>query len=381
MPKFLFVVRPGDLTYYISTFRRQPFCPFLFINTSHISRLSNQKMHSIRRAATRATLTSSVSAAAVAPKSQTISSALRALNAAAISARYFSVAAPRAFSRSVAFRDEQQYQQEEGSQAPREQRQPRQDPSEHVLFVQNYSFDVKPDDLSEAFSKYGEVVGVSMPPKRTFCFVYFKDAESVITAAENVDGTFWHGRRIVAKPRPAGERPQGGRRDSGDRGDGRPARVNRAYDGPPTNTLYVGNIAFEASDADLNNLFASLKDVTDVRVAVDRATGWPRGFAHADFASIESAAVAIESLKGAQIRGRDLKVSFAPATKETGRKDRQNRKGRNPRERERGNNRSRDYNNSQKEVEERVEVEHEQAEEAQKEQKPEAGKQDMNWNA
>ncbi|GKT63461.1 HLH transcription factor [Colletotrichum tofieldiae] len=344
---------------------------------------NNQKFstHSIRRAATRATLTSSVSAAVAAPKSQTISSAVRALNAAAISARYFSVAAPKAFSRSVAFRDEQQNQQEEDSQAPREQRQPRQDPSEHVLFVQNYSFDVKPDDLSEAFSKYGEVVGVSMPPKRTFCFVYFKDAESVATAAENVDGTFWHGRRIVAKSRPAGgERPQGGRRDSGDRRDNRAPRVSRAYDGPPTNTLYVGNIAFEASDADLNNLFSTLKDVTDVRVAVDRATGWPRGFAHADFASTEAATAAIEALKGVQVRGRDLKIAFAPASnKETGRTDRQNRKSRYPREG--GNNRSRDHKNSQKEVEERVEVEHKQAEEAQTEQKPEAGKQDMNWNA
>ncbi|KAK1987115.1 hypothetical protein LZ30DRAFT_215979 [Colletotrichum cereale] len=324
-------------------------------------------MHSIRRAATRATLISSVSAAAVGPKSQTISSALRALNAAAISARYFSVAAPKAFSRSVAFCDEQQSQPEDGAQQrPREDATPK-----HVLFVQNYSFDVNADELKDAFSKYGEVVGVSMPAKKSFCFVYFKDAESVITASENVDGTFWHGRRIVAKPRPTNGMPRDGE------GDGRSPRVRRAYDGPPTNTVYVGNISFDASDADLNNLFATLDGVKDVRVAVDRATGWPRGFAHADFVTVEAATAALEKLQGAQIRNRDLKCSFAPSSKkESDRHDRMSRKSRQG-----GSQRSRDHNTSQAEVEQRVEAEHEQAEEAQKEQKPEAGKQDMNWNA
>ncbi|KAK2043005.1 hypothetical protein LZ31DRAFT_595998 [Colletotrichum somersetense] len=322
--------------------------------------------HSIRRAATRVTLTGSVfSAAAAASKSQTISSALRALNAPAVSARYFSVAAPKAFSRSAVFRDEQEPQREGGAHVRHNKDQ--------VLFVQNYSFDVKPDDLKEAFSKYGEVIGVSMPPKKTFCFVYYKDPQSVITAAENVDGTFWHGRRIVAKPQDPNHRSSGHRDREG--GRERPARVNRAYDGPPTSTLYIGNISFEASDADLNNLFASLDGIKDVRVAVDRATGWPRGFAHADFVTQEAAAAALEVLQGTQLHNRALRASYAPASqKEAERKERMSRKSSQG-----GQNQS--GNNSQEEVEQRVEAEHVQAEEAQKEQKPEAGKQDMNWNA
>ncbi|KAK1671186.1 hypothetical protein BDP55DRAFT_676630 [Colletotrichum godetiae] len=310
-------------------------------------------MQSIRRAATRATFTSSVTAAA-APKSQTVSFALRALNAAAI--RSFSAAAPRAFSRSIAFRE---YGQAEGGF--REQRGRRQDPSEHVLFVQNYSFDVKAEELSEAFSKYGEVVGVAMPPKKSFCFVYFKTAEAVTEAAENVDGTFWHGRRIVAKARDASARgPARERGERGERGNNRAAK-KAIYDGPPTGTIYIGNISFEASDKDLNDLFNSLKDVLDVRIAVDRATGWPRGFAHADFTSIEAATAAIEVLNQTEIHGRKLMSANAPASK--------------PR---RGPRSDRD---SSKQVEERVENEHAQAEEAQKEQKPEAGEQQNNWNA
>ncbi|KAJ0158573.1 Nucleolar protein 13 [Colletotrichum tanaceti] len=326
-------------------------------------------MHSIRRAATRATLTSSVFAGNVAPKSQTISSALRALNAATVSARYFSFAAPKAFSRSVASQDERN---ERGySRSPYQKKSVRVDPSEHVVFVQNYSFDVKPDDLSEAFSKYGEVVGVSMPPRKSYCFVYYKDAESASAAVENVDGTFWHGRRIVAKLR--SERPDRPEAVAGNGDGSRPQREGKEnsqrgpYMGPPTRTLYVGNISFEASDADLNNLFATLKDVKDVRVAVDRATGWPRGFAHADFTSVEAAQAGKAALDGVQIGGRELKISYAPT------RDQQSSPN--------GGNSSGDGLNSQSQVEERIEAEHEQAEEAQQNQKPEAGKQDINWNA
>ncbi|KAK2058962.1 RNA recognition domain-containing protein [Colletotrichum caudatum] len=211
-------------------------------------------------------------------------------------------------------------------------------------------------------------------PAYSFCFVYYKDPQSVITAAENVDGTFWHGRRIVAKPHDPDHKYSGRREREG--GREKPVRVNRAYDGPPTTTLYIGNISFDASDADLNNLFASLDGIKDVRVAVDRATGWPRGFAHADFVTEEAATAALEVLQGTQLQNRALKASYAPVSpKEAERRERMSRKSSQG-----GQNRSRD-NNSQEEVEQRVEAEHVQAEEAQKEQKPEAGKQDMNWNA
>ncbi|KAI3528071.1 helix-loop-helix DNA-binding domain-containing protein [Colletotrichum abscissum] len=307
---------------------------------------------SIRRTATRAAFTSSVTVAA-APKSQTVSFALRALNAAA-AARSFSAAAPRAFSRSIAFREDDQA---EGAIRRTEQRGRRQEPSDNVLFVQNYSFDVKPEELSEAFSKYGEVVGVSMPPKKSYCFVYFKTPESVKEAAENVDGTFWHGRRIVAKARDANaSRPA--RESRGRNNDNRATRKS-VYDGPPTATVYVGNISFEASDKDMNDLFANLEGVKDVRVAVDRATGWPRGFAHADFHSVEAATAALEVLSQTEIHGRKLATGYAPGSTPRRRSDR----------------------DSSKEVEERVESEHAQAEEAQKETKPEAGVQQNNWNA
>lgn len=79
----------------------------------------------------------------------------------------------------------------------------------------------------------------------------------------------------------------------------------------PTDSLYIGNIPYETSDADLNRLFHDLDGVKDVRVAVDRNTGWPRGFAHADFNSVEDCTKAHEKLMAMEFGGRKLRIDYS----------------------------------------------------------------------
>jgi RNA recognition motif-containing protein len=102
----------------------------------------------------------------------------------------------------------------------------------------------------------------------------------------------------------------------------------------PSKVLFIGNMSFEMSDKDLNDLFRDIRNVMDVRVAIDRRTGQPRGFAHADFVDVASAVKAKEQLQDKEFYGRRLRIDFSqPGTKTQG-----NREGFNPR-RER-----RDYN-------------------------------------
>ena len=82
----------------------------------------------------------------------------------------------------------------------------------------------------------------------------------------------------------------------------------------PTKTLFIGNMSFEMSDRDLNNLFREIKNVIDVRVAIDRRTGQPRGFAHADFTDVPSAERAMGELSGKVVCGRALRVDFSTST-------------------------------------------------------------------
>jgi nucleolin len=92
----------------------------------------------------------------------------------------------------------------------------------------------------------------------------------------------------------------------------------------PAKTLFVGNLAFEMSDNDLNKLFRDIKNVIDVRVAIDRRSGQPRGFAHADFVDVESATAALEMLNGKELYGRALRVDYSappPSRRDFGRRD------------------------------------------------------------
>lgn len=104
----------------------------------------------------------------------------------------------------------------------------------------------------------------------------------------------------------------------------------------PSAQLFIGNIPYETTDAELNRLFRDIKNLKDVRVAVDRTTGWPRGFAHADFVDVESATEAHRRLQGATLADRTLRVDYAEGyqrrTPGHGRKDGEQKEDRQPRD-------------------------------------------------
>ena len=85
----------------------------------------------------------------------------------------------------------------------------------------------------------------------------------------------------------------------------------RTVANPPSKTLFIGNMSYEMSDKDLNDLFRDIRNVMDVRVAIDRRTGQPRGFAHADFIDVASAARAKDILQDKKIYGRQLRIDFS----------------------------------------------------------------------
>jgi RNA recognition motif-containing protein len=75
--------------------------------------------------------------------------------------------------------------------------------------------------------------------------------------------------------------------------------------------LYVGNLSYNATEADLRDLFAESGNVTDVKVVLDRETGRPRGFAFVEMASDSEASAAMQSLNGRDVMGRPINVKEA----------------------------------------------------------------------
>jgi RNA recognition motif-containing protein len=77
--------------------------------------------------------------------------------------------------------------------------------------------------------------------------------------------------------------------------------------------LFVGNLPYEATEAELRDHFSSVGPLTSVFLPVDRETGRPRGFAFVEFADAAMANAAIQRLHNQSFKGRPLSVSEARA--------------------------------------------------------------------
>ena len=75
--------------------------------------------------------------------------------------------------------------------------------------------------------------------------------------------------------------------------------------------LYVGNLSYSVTEADLREVFGEAGNVADVKVVLDRDTGRPRGFAFVEMSTDAEAGKATESLNGRDIQGRAINVSEA----------------------------------------------------------------------
>jgi len=126
--------------------------------------------------------------------------------------------------------------------------------------------------------------------------VTFTSSQEAQKAVDEAHGALFAGRRLAvnfAAKRPTAERTPH----------------------EPSPTLFVGNLSYDVTDRELNALFRPLKNIRDVRVAIDRRTGQPRGFAHADFTDVDSAVIGKRKLEGQQIRGRELKLDFSHSSR------------------------------------------------------------------
>jgi cold-inducible RNA-binding protein len=75
--------------------------------------------------------------------------------------------------------------------------------------------------------------------------------------------------------------------------------------------LYVGNLAFQTTNQELEQLFGQAGTVQSASVVEDRDTGRSRGFAFVEMSSEEEATSAIEQFNGKEVGGRALKVNEA----------------------------------------------------------------------
>ena len=75
--------------------------------------------------------------------------------------------------------------------------------------------------------------------------------------------------------------------------------------------IYVGNMPYSMTDAEVKELFGAYGTVDAVRIVMDRDSGRPKGFAFVEMSNAGEANAAIEAINGSEVGGRALVVNEA----------------------------------------------------------------------
>lgn len=82
--------------------------------------------------------------------------------------------------------------------------------------------------------------------------------------------------------------------------------------------IYVGNLAYEVTEADLRQAFSEFGEVTSAAVIKDKVSGKSRGFGFVEMADAIEGEAAIAGLNGQNLKGRALRVNEARPRTEGG---------------------------------------------------------------
>lgn len=197
------------------------------------------------------------------------------------------------------FRDNFNRRGDSGSGSARPLREPATPKS--TVYVGNLFFDVTEHDLAKEFGKFGNIESARLIRdarglSKGFGYIKYGSVQEATSAINEMNQQLYEGRRILVAFSQTDERPR--------RREDKPAN-------PPSKTLFIGNMSYEMTDRDLNAMFKGIRNVIDVRVAIDRRTGQPRGFAHADFVDVKSAMDAAQVLAEKESYGRKLRIDYS----------------------------------------------------------------------
>jgi len=171
-----------------------------------------------------------------------------------------------------------------------------------TVFVGGLSWNVDNDWLRTEFTECGEIADVRVITDRDsqrskgYGYVEFTTAEGA-QAALALAGKEIDGRAIRV-----------------DISEGRPKKEAKNFSntptGEPTDTLFIGNLSFTATEDDIRGAFTECGEILSIRLPTDRESGQPKGFGYIQFSSIDEAKAAV-AWNGSDLAGRPCRLDFA----------------------------------------------------------------------
>ncbi|KAJ3451362.1 poly(u)-binding-splicing factor puf60-b-related [Anaeramoeba flamelloides] len=181
------------------------------------------------------------------------------------------------------------------------------------LYVGNIDFSIPQQTIRGIFETVGQISNLTMPfdhvnqRHKGFCFVEFTNPNSVNIAFEKMSGYQLAGRELkLGRPLRNQSSGQGNQYHNQNQNQ----YQNQQTQSNPNCKLYVGNIAWTLTEEDLIGVFSSFGPVKSFKIMKDQNSTQHKGFGFVDFMSPQSAQLALSSMNGFSIGGRNIKVGL-----------------------------------------------------------------------
>ncbi|CCD24598.1 Nsr1p NDAI_0D02840 [Naumovozyma dairenensis CBS 421] len=185
-----------------------------------------------------------------------------------------------------------------------------------TIFVGRLSWSIDDEWLKKEFEHIGGVVGARViyergtDRSRGYGYVDFEDKSYAEKAIQEMQGKEIDGRPInvdMSTSKPAGGND----------------RAKKFGDVPsePSDTLFLGNLSFNADKDNIYETFSKYGEIISVRIPTHPETEQPKGFGYVQFSNIEDAKKALEGLQGEYIDNRAVRLDYStprPANPEGG---------------------------------------------------------------
>ncbi|KAJ2780154.1 Bifunctional purine biosynthesis protein PurH [Coemansia javaensis] len=202
--------------------------------------------------------------------------------------------------------------------------------SEWGVWIGNLAYDVSKDDITRFFAECGgAITRINLPRKggkaRGFAYVDFDTSEAV-EAAVGLSEQMLGGRAVLIKsasdfektgkpsraPPLRSEEEAAAEEEEQQQRAGAKKKGGRAQQQTPSPSLFVGNLGFEVTRADLRAIFRAFGALVGVRVATFEDNPEKcKGFAYIDFKYTDDATKALKSPEVRQIGGRRVRIEYA----------------------------------------------------------------------
>jgi len=179
------------------------------------------------------------------------------------------------------------------------------------LFVRNISVNSWEENIRKHFEVYGTLTKCKHLFAKQVAFIEYATHEESAKAQNGTNGSDLDGASLQVEF--SGDKPGPGGATSGVVGE--------------ATTVFCGNLGFRTTEETIRWFFGQAGEVSQVRVALDAETGRPKGFAHVEFALPADAAKAVQTLNGADLEGRGVRLDLSAPKQRGGFGDRGGRGG------------------------------------------------------